>query len=412
MPVGAFRGTVLIVLSLMIVGPAGPALGQEPAVPEVLSTFTRRIPITLDNSAGAALSNRPVVLPATSLEAVATDLNLANCALAAQDADGQWNAIPYQVDEIDEAVGRELSFLASVPAEAQGTYYLYYNPEGRRSSVFMLKTRTAQDWVPPNIGWESALIAYRTYHGQFDFFAKKMTGGPGPAAETYILPTIGDKDYHKEAEWGMDPLLVGRSSGIGGLTLYLGEQGYRLQNPEGQGSVRFDKEVLAVGAVRAAVEVTVGDFVPGNRDVTARITCLIYGGHQESEIRVSVMGAPEGALPAPGLTKLPTEETCFDREKGYFGNWGQQNIEIGPIGMALLLPPGLALDPIEADGDHRVPCPLSDGVLRYHILGDWMRSRVYATAPGIAQWQERLEALAAELSREVPVAVGTVETLG
>lgn len=411
MPVGAFRGTVLIVLSLAIVSSADPALGQEPTVPDILSTFTRRIPITLDNSAGAALSNWPVVLSVAELEAVATDLNLGNCALATQDAEGQWEQMPYQVDEIDEAVGRELSFLASVPAEAQGTYYLYYSPEGRRSSLFMLKTRTAEDWVPPNIGWESALAAYRVYDGQFDFFAKKMTGGGEPAPETYILPTIGDRDYHQETEWGMDPLLVGTTSGIGGLTLYLGEQGYRIQNPEGKGDVRFDKEVLAVGAVRAVVEVTADNLVPDNRDVAARITCLIYAGHQESEIRVRVVGAPEEALLAPGLTKLPTEETCFDKEKGYFGNWGQQNIEIGPIGMGLILPAGAALDPIEADGDHRVRCALIEGSLRYHIVGDWLRSRVYETAPGIAEWQQRLEALAAELSRQVPVAVGAVETL-
>ncbi|HEO72026.1 MAG TPA: DUF4861 domain-containing protein, partial [Candidatus Hydrogenedentes bacterium] len=64
----------------------------------------------------------------------------------------------------------------------------------------------AEDWVPPNIGWESRVSGYRAYWGQFDFFGKK--------GEELVMHTFGDRvNYHAEQSWGMDALHVGTACG-------------------------------------------------------------------------------------------------------------------------------------------------------------------------------------------------------
>jgi len=399
------------ILALMPVALWCATAEAQEAVPEAFQSFARRIPITVDNTGGLALQSYPVVVAASALQAAVADINMGNCALAAIGADGAWAEIPFQVDEVDESVGQELCFTADIAADAKATFYLYDSPEGRRNRIFLRKTRVAEDWVPPNIGWESNLGAYRTYYGQFDFFGKKTVDPNDPEADPYILPTIADSDYHKETSWGIDALIVNATSGLGGLTLYAGDKAYPLQNADTKGAVRFEKAILCSGPVRAAVQLVITDFYPENPDASALVLCLIYGDHQESEIRVKLSGGPEGALLAPGLCRLPVEEVCVAKDKGYYGIWGRQNVEIGTIGLGVLIPPDQCPDAVDADGDHRLPCPLVDGALRYFIIGEWARGRGAKETPALAQWQQRLETLAAQVHRQAPVALGTAEAL-
>jgi hypothetical protein len=242
----------------------------------------------------------------------------------------------------------------------------------------------------------------------FDFFGKHQYNH-SEKTEWMIYP-IDDVNYHQEVEWGVDALLVGKTSGLGGLTLYCGNDSWPVQNPGSQGDVKFTKRVLSAGPIRAAVEVVAENITPEHPDITLRLLCLIYAEHQESEIRVTVRGTPAGASLAPGLIKLVREETFFDRERGCFGTWGYQDDTIGDIGMGLIVPPRLVRRVIQLPDERHLLCDAPNGSFRFWIVGDWRRGRRFPVAPTIDNWRRELEGLADQLHHDMQVSLHSAET--
>ncbi|MDM8005283.1 MAG: DUF4861 family protein [Phycisphaerae bacterium] len=362
-----------------------------------LGGFAKRISIRMSNSGRTARLDWPVTLGLRRIQTKVPDFNADNCAVVAPERWLDWRQVPHQVSEIDPAAGPELSFLADVPAGGDATYHLYYSPAGRSNRTFPNRTSTAEDWVPPNIGWESNRCAYRAYWGQFDFFGKKT--------DQLIYDTIGKKSYHDETEWGIDALHVGNASGLGGLTLYVDDKPYLVQNPAGKGDVKFTKKQLGKGPVTAAIEITAENIVPDQPDLKVRILCISYAERQESEIRVTVTGAKGRVLLAPGLVKLPREQAFSDPAKGILGSWGWQEEVIGDIGMAIMIDSAnRAEDIVDLPEERRIRCHLTDkGELRYWIIGDWCRGRQHPIAPTVENWQREVEALAAEFRQSVTI---------
>ena len=70
------------------------------------------------------------------------------------------------------------------------------------------------------------------------------------------------------------PLVVdntsGGTSGLGGLTFYMGDQTYPVQNHNGTGDMKFDTRVLARGPVRCAVEILARNVLATKSDLTVR----------------------------------------------------------------------------------------------------------------------------------------------
>jgi hypothetical protein len=258
----------------------------------------------------------------------------------------------------------------------------------------------AEDWVPPNIGWESNRCAYRAYWGQFDFFGKKT--------EQLIYADIGATSYHQEVEWGIDALHVGKASGLGGLTVYQGDRGWPVQNPAGEGDVEFAKRMIVQGPVRCAIEITAGNVIPG-KDLKIRMLCLIYAEHQETEIRAIVTGADGEVVLAPAIVKLPRERTFADPAAGCCGSWGWQEDVIGEIGMGLIVSPAAVVDLRDAPAERRIRCRTSNGELRYWAIGDWRRGRQYPVAPTLDNWRRELRSLAGLLLDDVEVKIGQPE---
>jgi len=372
---------------------------------ERFGAFTRRLAVTIANPTDQPRENEPVVLPVNDVRAAADDFNPENCAVVAPERWIDWREVPHQVDRIDARTGRELSFLADVPPGDKATYYLYWSPDGKRETSFARKTGTDEAWDPGklNIGWESNLGAYRTYDGMFDFFGKHGYRH-SEKTEWLIYPT-GKVDYHYEQEWGVDALLVGKASGIGGLTLYAGDRSWPVQNPGDVGDVKITKRMLFSGPIRAAVEVVAENVTPDHPDLAVRLVCLIYAEHRESEIRATVRGAPEGALLAPALMKLTREETFVDRPLGALGAWGFQDDSIGEIGMALVVPPDRLKRVVDLPHERHLLCPLPQGNLRYWILGDWRRGRRFPVAPTIDNWHGEVRNLANRLHHAVGVTI-------
>ncbi len=356
------------------------------------------VPVHISNRSRVDLENHPVCIPLSELG----DLSGGPIAVIAP---GEWirpRIAPSQVDVVDAAVGPELSFLADVPAGETVTYRLEAAPE---APAFGARTAVAA-W-PRNVGWESTYGAYRWYDGQFDFFGRHLYDAKGARSDRLVFPVEG-VDYHAETDWGVDALHVGATSGLGGLTLYVDGAPYPIQNPLGEGDAAFRTELIASGPVRAAARVTAENFLPG-ASTAAEVVFLIYAEHRESEVRVRLTDAPHGARLAPGLLKLREERVIVDGLRGVLGAWGRQTDAIGDIGLGLVLPKRVHMDPLDLPDERRVLCDAPDGELRYWILGDWRRGMRFDVAPGAENWRGELRDLADRLRADVRVTLGDAE---
>jgi len=367
-------------------------------------TFTHRIPLRFDNANRPQRDDWPVTMSVNSIRKIAPDFNPDNCAVVAPERWLDWRQIAHQVDEIDPAIGKEISFLIDLRANTAATYYLYYSPTGKSDKVFPAKTATAEDWVPPNIGWENTRIAYRTYWLQFDFFGKKV--------HRLVYPTIGKTSYHDEVEWGIDALNVGDTSGAGGPTLYMDDKAYLVQNPSGKAktNIKFTKRQVVSGPVRAAVDILAEDVVPEKPNLKVRVQALIYAERQETEIRATVIGADGEVFYAPGFMKLDREHV-FSDPIGCAGIWGYQVPVIGEIGLGLIVSPDAYVEYVKLPLEHRVKLRLTDNKIRYWLIADWRRGRQHPVNPTIENWQRELRELADVLLNDVAVNPGQPEAV-
>ena len=136
---------------------------STPATGKSFGKYARRVPILIDNK-GPRRLDWPVSIAVSEIRKTAPDFNPDNCAVVAPQRWLDWREIPHQVDTIDSTRGAELSFMVDLPDNDAVTYYLYYsadNPPVGAAGQFAARTATAEDWVPPNIGWENPCVAYR-----------------------------------------------------------------------------------------------------------------------------------------------------------------------------------------------------------------------------------------------------------
>lgn len=382
-----------------------------------LRDYPRRLPLSVRVAGTGARENVPVSIQVSAIRRIAADFNPADCGLTAPEPWIAPRELPHQVDGGVSSGDEVLSFSADAPRGGLAVYHLFYMPEryleprtGRPPAVqrtpttFPARTATARDWVPPNIGWESDRVGYREYYGQFDFFGK--------SASTLIYPAIGKQSYHDETPWGIDALSTAKTSGCGGLTLYLDGKAYPVQNPVNVGNVKFVKRFLAQGPVRCAVEIQASNIVPGRPDITVTIRPTIYAGRQESQIDVTVTGVDDEVEIAPGLIRLQREKAFAEPGRGFFGNWGWQMPGIGEIGMGVIGPPGQFRGVVDLPDERQYKWQTSDRQLRYWIIADWRRGRQYPVAPTGDNWKAELAALAKELLTPVAIEVGPGQEVG
>ena len=243
-----------------------------------------------------------------------------------------------------------------------------------------------QDWVPPNIGWESDVCAYRAYWGQFDFFGKKQ-----PAL---VVASFGDQvNYHAEQDWGMDALHVGKTCGLGGVSLYVNGEAYPVWSPEGDGAIVWSKRLLSQTDAAVTVELLAEKVGPSAHPYTVRYRCSAHAGRKDSPIEVTVEGGGDGATLelGIGLTTLPQEAFAIDTEAGVMASWGFQDAAIGTIGMGVLFPPDAFVRCADQPGYHEVVVRIDKGApLTYGIQGDWLRGRRFPRCPTMTNWLDEL----------------------
>ncbi len=243
-----------------------------------------------------------------------------------------------------------------------------------------------QDWVPPNIGWESERCAYRAYWGQFDFFGKKKP--------CLVLATFGPgTNYHEEQNWGIDAFHVNKSCGLGGVTLYTKDKTYPVYSPEGKGDIVWSKRLVSETPDRVEVELRAEHVGP----YSVVFRCAALADRRDSPIEVTVEGAsPDDALEiGVGITRLDRERFMLDTQAGVLASWGSQEPAIGTIGLGIVFPPDAFVRVVDAPDQHQVVLkPDADRRIRYHIQGDWMNGRRFPRCPTIDNWMDDLRTTA------------------
>ncbi len=244
----------------------------------------------------------------------------------------------------------------------------------------------AQDWVPPNIGWESELAGYRVYWGQFDFFGKQQ-----PAL---VMHTFGDGiNYHAEQPWGMDALHVNQTGGLGAVTLYINGQPYPVYSPGGKGPITWSKRLVDIDEDRVTVEVLAENVGPEDAPCTVRFFCSALAGRRDSPIELVVEGGPSNATLEIGLgiVRMPQETFALDTASGVMGSWGVQAPDLGWIGLGVVFPPERYRRITDSETEHQVVLDARPGTpLHYHIQGDWLRGRRFPRSPVLSNWMDDL----------------------
>jgi hypothetical protein len=391
--------------------PTGHVIGNRPLVAgDVL--LEKKIAVTLATPADSHAQEdlgmpRLVVVDAASFKEVDSGFDAKSCAVT----DGRlWigqRIIPHQVDSFAFNGSEQLSFIADVPASESNTYYVYYSPaDDSRLPEYPALTRAVLD-TPAYVAWESDAGAYRFYTGQFDYFGKHVSRLL-PREERLLYPIV-DVNYHEEQPWGIDALHVDKTSGLGGLTIYLGDKAYPVQSPAGEGYVQFEHRVLGAGPVRAAVEITARNVFPDMPDKVVLLRCFIYAGRPESIIQVKLPEGLENPRLAPGLLHLAEEQAFENLERGLIGTWGRQGDEIGEIGLAVMVPPAQVEKVLELPEERQIVCHPgeTDGGadFTYMIMGTWRRGMQYPIAPTWENWKREAEELSRRLLPEVEVEV-------
>jgi hypothetical protein len=334
------------------------------------------------------------------LKAQRSDFNPRNCVVVDGDYRLTWRVVPHQVDSFG-FLGEQLFFIANVPAGEKKTYYIYYQSAGEYTPSYPALTNAVLD-NPAYVAWESDAGAYRFYTGQFDFFGKHASRTI-PRAERLIYPLV-DVSYHTEQDWGIDALHVGKTSGLGGLTVSHGGKDYPVQSPAGEGHVEFEYKVLGSGPVRAGVAIKAKNVFPEAPEKVVELRCFTYAGRAESEIHVRLPEDLDNPSIAIGLMRLEEDAPFTVPGAKAIGTWGRQGDDIGEIGMAVITRRKKCKDVIELDHERRLKCDVSYGNadwtgahFRYWIIGDWRRGMQYPIAPTAENWEQRVQRLTNEI---------------
>ncbi|MFA7493488.1 MAG: DUF4861 family protein [Proteiniphilum sp.] len=245
-------------------------------------------------------------------------------------------------------------------------------------------------WNPPNWGWESEKAAFRFYRGHFDLFGKRQW------VDTLIMPKIGEvENFHIDhGGWGMDILHVGKTTGCGGVTLYVNDVAYPVRNETGEGNPAFTGRLIEETDNRVTLEFVAEGVGPENAPYTVKLRPSIGSGELYSSVAVTVEGgAPGDKIElAIGLTRLPDETFFSDKTAGVIGSWGFQDPKIGWIGMGVIFPPARFLRFDEQPEEHRVVLNCKRGVpVTYYIQGDWLRGHQFPCFPSAQDWEDVLK---------------------
>jgi hypothetical protein len=305
------------------------------------------------------------------------------------DIPAQIHAVPGTKDSA------ELVFQLDFEPHQEVVIELQYNPEGvDQLPDFPVRARSFSRWYRDgsNCAWENEIIAYRYYYGMVDYFGKSFP--------LLCLDRLKPDSYHHERLWGQDPYAVGKTPGLGGVSLIEGDRvtpcyGYPDDFPE----YRFVYEAHGGGPVCAGVTMRFEDRRPQGAAIS--VSANLFSDRYENRCQAVV---PHERLDnrlrvAPGLRKFDGEKVTLDEGAGFLLSWGRPVEEYGTVGTACVWRPA-DLDGIRETPEGRFIAltPDRDGRVSYLTLGVWSRA---------SSEQPRSEAPFLELAHQLALGLGS-----
>lgn len=159
--------------------------------------------------------------------------------------------------------------------------------------------------------WENDKTGFRLY---FDVRNGKDIWGKTTAK--MVLDEVGSKtseDYHKQADWGMDILKVGKSLGAGSLALSVPVKNNKdtLVRLGGNNMGKVIYEKIADGPLRAVFRLHYPEWKILNNIKPVSLTeeISIWGGQYFYESKVWITGEPAGVSLATGIVNLHSRQS-------------------------------------------------------------------------------------------------------
>ncbi|MEL7587570.1 MAG: DUF4861 family protein [Prolixibacteraceae bacterium] len=249
-------------------------------------------------------------------------------------------------------------------------------------------------WVPPSWIWESKKSAFRLYDGHLDIFGKRR--------EQLVLPLFKKGvSYHTDQTWGMDILHVNKTSGCGGLTLYVNGVPYPVRNEKAPGDPTFTGRVLEETDDKITIELLAAGVGPTDAPYTVKWRPSALADRADSPIEVIVEGGKQGAKLelGIGITRMDDETFITDQKNGILCSWGFQDPAIGWIGMAVTYPADQFVRVDTLPEEHRVVlrCEKSKPLV-YYVQGDWLRGHPFPCCQSADDWYNTVKETASMIS--------------
>jgi len=365
--------------------------------------FAKRMEITVTNPLDRDRHDEPIVIPLSSLRRYAPDFNPRFYRVKYNSGWFEPLDIPSQVRAVPWAEGdaEELVFQLDLAPNGTKTVELWYNPDGAVSPEYTAKTRSFGKWYSDgsNVAWENEVIAYRSYNGIVDFFGKSHPH--------LRLHDLAPDSYHQERFWGLDPYVVGKKPGLGGVFLFIGGNRFKCYGAGDDGYSRvYNHKAYGGGPVCAGAVVD----VVNDGEVLLEEVYSLYSGRYENHVRTAVNRKHAGeALVAPGMQKFGDDATVVDEKEGYMLFYGSPVEEYGCIGTAIVWRTGDSRGVFETgDGVFVKLKPDSGGAVEYLTLAVWNRGGAGEPEPG-GVFTGYVRGLAREFANPVRIEFGKVK---
>ena len=212
--------------------------------------------------------------------------------------------------------------------------------------VNALPTDFSKQALPPYLtegpAWENDKVGFRLY---FDVRNGKDIWGKTTAR--MMMDEVGtdtSKNYHQQAEWGMDILKVGASLGAGSLALEVPLPNGKdtLVRLGGKNIEKVTYEKIEDGPVRAFFRLNYINWkiAEGIDPVSVSEEIYIWGGQYFYESRVFVTGAPAGTKLVTGIVNLHSSQMYKADTAGYKAiyTYDVQSENKDKLGMAIVMP--------------------------------------------------------------------------
>ena len=314
--------TYFAIIALFVIGVLS-AYAQDDAP----LTYKSSLKIRVMNGHMLARNSEPVVISIDTLKKHAPDFNTSFYRVK-RITGFEPRDIPSQIRHTAGSPGKQELVLPVTLAPGRNIdLEIQYNPTGSGNPSYPFKTQSFDKWYTGggNTAWENELIAYRSYSGIVDFFAKTY-----PHLRLHDLPP---DSYHHERLWGLDPYVVGNKPGLGGVILFVGDKEIACFGGGENSPNTYTHHAIDAGPVSGGTTVEV------LRDGKTLISThyQLHDGRYDNDvvIETSAAGPDSTILAAPGLERFDNASISLNVQEGYVLAFGIPLDEYGVIGTAL-----------------------------------------------------------------------------